>query len=136
MCIRDRSTIDAIMSSNIWRKDELLFKAGLAPVNVKVIDPLNVPKSRFELWMTDSTQNDLEDAQWKLVALDIDRTGGPNGEPDGAPDTVRSERSILVLNEQLVPDWGLSVTIQQYNFPDAGAQFTGPIDAGTWTRCV
>ncbi len=129
----DESTIDAIMSSNIWRKDELLFKAGLAPVNVKVIDPLNVPKSRFELWMTDSTQNDLEDAQWKLVALDIDRTGGPNGEPDGAPDTVRSERSILVLNEQLVPDWGLSVTIQQYNFPDAGAQFTEPIDAGTWT---
>ncbi|MEO8067399.1 MAG: T9SS C-terminal target domain-containing protein [Flavobacteriales bacterium] len=129
----EETTIDAIMSGSPWRQDQLLFKRGLAPVVVKVIDPLNVPKGRFELWFNDVTPNDLADATWSLVALDRDESGGPNGEPDGAPDTLHSERSIAVLNEQLVPDWGLSVTVQQFEYPGVGDQFTDPIDAGSWT---
>ena len=129
----EETTIDGIMNGSPWREDALTFKGGLSPVNVKVIDPLNVPAGRFELWMNDDTPNELEDARWSLVALDQDLSGGPNGEPDGAPDTVHSERAIDVLFEQLIPDWGLSITIQQYEFPDAGADFTEPIDAGSWT---
>ncbi|MFZ1688952.1 MAG: T9SS C-terminal target domain-containing protein [Flavobacteriales bacterium] len=127
------ATIDAIMADPIWRKDQLTFKGGLAPVNVKVVDPLNVPHGRFELWFKDPSPDDLLDARWSLVALDIDQSGNQNGGPDGAPDTVHSERTIEMLNEQLIPQWGLSVTLQQYEYPDASGFYTDPIDNGTWT---
>ena len=120
----EESTVNDILSGYPWRADEVTYKPGLAPVNVKVVDPLKVPNGKFELWFNDATPDDLEDASWTLVALNSDANN------DGAPDSVHSERAIEVLNEQLVLDWGLSVTIQQSAYTDNN-NFTELLDAGT-----
>jgi hypothetical protein len=130
----EQSTIDAIVSSSDGRKDELKYKIDLGPVDVKVIDPLKVPSAHFELWFQDSTAvpdsdpehyEDFNDAYWKLVNLD----SVPDPE-DGsvATGTVRAAKAIGVRNEQLIPQWGMSITLEQtaYTLND---DFTELLDA-------
>lgn len=76
-----------------------------APLNIKVVDPLSVPEdTEFTFKMNDVGT----DAQWVLV----NTTTG---------DTVTSEQAISVKNEQIIPEWGLSVMIQdQINPGDEG----------------
>jgi hypothetical protein len=66
-----------------------------SPVNIKVVDPLKVPENSEFTFMLDAL-NDT--ANWVL----INETTG---------ETVSSERTIAVKNEQIISDWGLSVTI-------------------------
>ncbi len=77
-----------------------------APVNIKVVDPLNVPQNmEFTFKMDDIGKN----ANWILV----NTTTG---------DTVSSEQTIEVKNEQIISDWGLSVVIRDgINPGDEGA---------------
>ena len=67
-----------------------------APANIKVIDPLNVPENTEFTFKMDDSGND---ASWFLVNTTTN-------------DTVFSEQTIAVKNEQIIGDWGLSVTIQ------------------------
>jgi len=118
------STLDAIVKSDEGRKEDLLYQRGLGPVDIKVVDPLNVPVGQFELWMTDTTTIPiptsadtyarLNDASWKLVHV----TDSPTSE-----DTVYSVRTIAMPNEQLIPKWGISVSIVQsaYRNPVLGS---------------
>ena len=101
------STVDLIMNGAPWRADELKYQTDLGPVSIKVIDPLAVKAGNFELWFTDSvTDGDLDDASWKLVYVD-------------GQDTVFSDTTIAVRNEQLIPEWGLSVTVAQYSISNS-----------------
>lgn len=120
----EQSSVEAILASNEGRRDEITYKTGFGPVNVKVVDPLKVPSARFELWFQDSTAvpdedpenyDDLDDAYWKLVNLD----SVPDPDCPSCPSgTVRASRAIGYLNEQLIPDWGISVTIEQQAYTD------------------
>jgi hypothetical protein len=66
-----------------------------APVNIKVVDPLGVPQNtEFTFKLIGSGSN----AEWILVNNTLS-------------DTVFSEQVISVKNEQLIPEWGLSVTL-------------------------
>ncbi|MCB0790983.1 MAG: T9SS C-terminal target domain-containing protein [Flavobacteriales bacterium] len=107
----DQTTLDAIVSGAPWRHDKLTYISGSGPVAVKVIDPLNVRAGDFELWVKDSaTVNNLNDAYWELVSLNYDLDG------DGMlPDTITSDRTIEVPNEQLFisPDLGISINVAQ-----------------------
>jgi hypothetical protein len=84
------------------------------PINVKVIDPLNVVNGTYELWFNkdnsvinnntgSAISSGLAQARWTLV-----RSSG------GQTDTIKSDRTIAVGNEQLIPEWGISVEIEQY----------------------
>ncbi|MCB0815870.1 MAG: T9SS C-terminal target domain-containing protein, partial [Flavobacteriales bacterium] len=53
--VLDAATVDLIVNGAPWRQDDLQYLAGGSPVSVKVVDPLNVPAARFELWLQDST---------------------------------------------------------------------------------
>jgi hypothetical protein len=98
-----------------FRADQVKYLAGKGPVKVKVIDPLKVPNADFELWFKDTTDlpqpgggfsndyDELNDAYWKLVRINS----------DGSTDTIPAERAIEVGNEQLILDWGISVTVDQ-----------------------
>ncbi len=110
---------NAIMAGAPWRKDELKYKRGASPIDVKVVDPLKVPSAQFEIWFKDSvTPNTLDDAYWFITKVPASTSR----------DTVWSDRTIAVGNEQLILDWGLSVTIEQaYNQGD----FAFPIGTGT-----
>jgi hypothetical protein len=67
-----------------------------APANIKVIDPLNVPENTEFTFKMDGTGNNTN---WILVNTTTN-------------DTVYSEHTIAVKNEQIIGEWGLSVMIQ------------------------
>ena len=112
------SSVDAVLASPVHRMDQVTYKKGFGPVDVKVINPLVVPSAQFELWLLDSTTvptydiytyNRLNDAYWKLIKVD--------GEPSD-DDTVYSSQAILVRDERLIPDWGISVAMVQQPYTD------------------
>ena len=86
---RDAVISDYCVAQTVYAKDG-------APVNIKVIDPLSVPENSDFTFMMDDVG---EDAMWILV----NNTSG---------DSISSEQTISVKNEQIIPEWGLSVMVQ------------------------
>jgi hypothetical protein len=83
------------------------FKEGAAPIDIKVIDPLNLVDGYFNLRF-ENYSNNIDTASWVIDRYDV--KGGTLLE------SVSSDRSIEVNNEQLIPEWGISVQIQQRNY--------------------
>ncbi|MCJ8291448.1 MAG: T9SS type A sorting domain-containing protein [Crocinitomicaceae bacterium] len=85
------------------------YEYGRGPLNIKVIDPLNVADGYFECIFRDYTipvtYNDADNASWTIYRYD--EQGG------SLIDEVSSEFIIEYNNEQLIPQWGISVQIQQ-----------------------
>lgn len=87
--------------------DYPIYQAGQGPIDVKVVDPLNVKAGTYYLQFLDSTiagsgVNPLDDAYWRIIS--------------GA-DTIYSERNITALNEQVFANLGFSVAIRQTSSP-------------------
>jgi hypothetical protein len=83
--------------------DYPVYEVGAGPIEVKVVDPLNVKKGTYYLQFLDSTTapagvNPLNDAYWRITS---------NGQE------YYSERTIATRNEQIFTDLGFSVTIRQ-----------------------
>ena len=79
-----------------------VYQHGKGPIDIKVIDPLNVPNAEFEFKLIAAVDKatDIDVAKWTLT----NKTSG---------ETINSDTSIVYNNEQLIVDWGLSVTVQQ-----------------------
>ncbi len=92
------ASIAEIMSGTPHRVFNPEYDFGKGPVKIKVVDPLNVPDADFTFRLSGVAGN----STWTL-----------KNENSGLIKT--SERSILVGNEQLIPEWGLSVWVQQAN---------------------
>ena len=87
---------------------ELTYKAGRGPIGVTIFNPFEIKDGEYELDIVDSDLNDEEidtDATWKLTDL---ATG----------DVITSNRTIEEINEQILLEYGFSVTIFQTG--DAG----------------
>ena len=98
------------------------YEAGYGPVNVKIIDPLNVKSHRYELWFDDMeeryTHNITGDADikgdsaarlvnhWYLLDLDepVDTLG---------INPYKGDTTTIYDNEQIFIDKGISITIAQ-----------------------
>ncbi|HEX2617250.1 MAG TPA: T9SS C-terminal target domain-containing protein, partial [Flavobacteriales bacterium] len=117
----DKPTEDAIMAGSPWRVDELHYEISRGPVKVKVVDPLNVPNARFELWFKDtiapfpsptalSSYKAINDGYWMLVRLNA----------DGSTDTIHSNSTLGLPYEQLILDWGISIQIEQTDYTGPG----------------
>lgn len=111
-----QSTIDAILNSPTHSVRELTYENGRGPVNIKVVDPLNVPDANFELSFSDVTTN----SSWVLKDL-----------TNGA--TYSSVKSISIANEQVIPALGLSVTIAQVAATGTTGTFQNGFLEGTAT---
>jgi hypothetical protein len=86
------------------------------PLNIKVIDPLNVVADNFKLKLIPPADGNLEMSNWLLS--------------DSKGNTWNSEKTIAVANEQLLLDLGLSLTISQPKFPgDSAAINNGYLEA-------
>ena len=115
-----QKSIDKIVSSPTHRLDTLQYIAGKGPIDVKIIDPLNVHRAHFTLKFRpalDSTGNpinDMSQCSWYLVNND-------NSGDASSQDTIFSEVAINVGNEQIIPEYGISVTIEQYKYQNLGA---------------
>ena len=104
------------------------YKVGYGPLDVKIVDPLNVTATSYELWF---------DTLFSQYTQNI--TGNPSYEGDSAErkasrwvmldlesgDTIYSDTTTVYTNEQMFVDRGISVTItQQYPI--------GPIKVGQY----
>jgi len=105
-----KESIDNIMNSSSFKIQNPEYENNKGPINVKVIDPLGVKAGdfivKFKNVIYNSTDNTtIKDANWDLIKL-----GDRN-------DTINSEKSIKIENEQLFLDLGISITIGQCLFP-------------------
>lgn len=73
------------------------------PINIKVVDPLNVADGYFECEFNEFT--DIDTASW--VIKRYNHKGGDLLE------SVSSDVTIALDNEQIIPQWGVSVQIYQ-----------------------
>ena len=99
--LTDKSEEDIV--NNVY-PSRVTYKNGKGPVAVKIIDPLNVKQGDYKLWINPEDTVDLDEAYWMLVR-----------NYEGESDTIISSQSITVGNEQLIPQWGLSVNIEYYD---------------------
>jgi hypothetical protein len=106
-----RQSIRDILASPDGRANEITYDYGKGPVDIKVIDPKNLPNADFVFKMLDSTgTSDLSDAYWSLECI-----GGDCPEVPGSGTLVYADKPIGMSNgnEQLIPEWGLSVFLEQ-----------------------
>lgn len=114
-----------IVANGSMQDPEYDYNAG--PINVKVIDPLNVVGGYFECVFGDYQSNQVDSANWTVNRYDYE--GG------NLLDFVTSETTIAQGNEQLVPQWGVSIEISQKKayFPGASGpsqnKIVSPIEA-------
>jgi len=99
-----RETIDEIMSGPPHKSLNPQYQNGRGPINVKVIDPLNVKPGNFTLMFEPIA--DIDTARWTLYYQHGDIF-----------DTIHSHRTIQVANEQLLLEYGLAITIGQVGRP-------------------
>jgi len=90
---------------------ELTYAPGKGPVQVKVVDPLRVPSADFELRLktTEFGEDTPDSMYWELENLD-------NGTIYG------TYKKFNTSSEDVILDWGLSVTWGQYDYELDGAQ--------------
>ena len=89
---------------------EVTYKGGFGPIDVTVFNPLDVVDGEYELTFEDSDlSNELLDAPtvWTLRSL-----------TNAAAPVITAEKSIDDLNEQIIREFGFSVTVAQV--ADAG----------------
>jgi hypothetical protein len=109
--LESESILD-ILASSEGRFNEVTYESGRGPVDIKVIDPKNLPNADFVFKMHDTiTLGDLSDAYWSLECIG-----------DGCPTIQGNLDNIFFAskpiglsngNEQLIPEWGLSVSLEQ-----------------------
>ncbi|NQX90758.1 MAG: T9SS C-terminal target domain-containing protein, partial [Flavobacteriales bacterium] len=108
--------------------DQVTYLKGAGPVDIKIIDPLNTIAADFELRLAPDDA-DIEDAAdtafWQLTNLTWLEDNNPDNDQAAV---LNSTKSITILNEQLLLDWGFSITWQQYQYLNNNA-FTEPIEA-------
>jgi len=88
-----------------------VYANGKGPINVKVVDPLNVADGYFECLFEDynpTTSNAADTAKWVINRYDYE--GG------NLLESVSSLRAIESENEQIIPEWGVSVEISQNKY--------------------
>ena len=116
------------MASNNGKLAEVEYAGGQGPVSIRVVDPLSVPDAEFELRVLGEA-GDLDDGEgveWVLTNLSMLDTAVTAS--DSAKAIVTSDRAISVLNEQLILEWGLGVTVHQQVYP-SGAGVATPLNS-------
>lgn len=134
-----QETINTILTAG--KMDEPVYDYGTGPINVKVVDPLNLKGGYYECVFKDyvNSGNDevvnyygTDTASW--VINRYDKKGGTLQE------SIESKRTINNQNEQIIPEWGVSVEITQNKYYLPGnendppqiiehTRYTDPIEA-------
>jgi len=89
--------------------NEVTYKGGMGPINVTIFNPLDVIDGEYELTFTDDDmENDVLDAPayWTLRNLS-----------NGSAPVITADTSINLLNEQIIREYGFSITIAQVKEP-------------------
>lgn len=100
----NKETVDKIMSGAPHKAENPVYLNGKGPINVKVVDPLNVKPGKFTLVFDKSLPVGV--TNWTLYY-----------EYNGVFDTIYSQKTVEVANEQLLLDYGIAITIGQVALP-------------------
>lgn len=98
------------------RLDNIQYVGGAGPVNIKVIDPLNVPVGNFSLYFHGSTTGNVlsPTSVWTLFNEDTrDSSTTVKCCGNAAGSNAKANQAIGVSNEQIFPNWGISLTVVQ-----------------------
>ena len=106
-----------LLESGNGRLAEVSYVGGSGPVSVRVVDPLSVPDAEFELRVLGEAGNLASGADVEWVLTNVSMLDTAVSAADSARAIVTSDRTIEVLNEQLILEWGLAVTMQQQVYP-------------------
>ena len=98
---------DLIANSKTPGMNQPTYRRGAGPIKVKVIDPTNVQGGSFTLRMYLNSDSVMAWKAWHKSAT------------SGNVDTVYSETPIAIENEQIVPDWGVSIAIGAVEDPNS-----------------
>lgn len=111
-----QTSIDQIVAQN--KVDRITYKANAGPVAIKCIDPLNLAKGTFRLKFYPDENGETTNSSWTIYQIE---TG----------DSITSNQTIRVTNEQLIPEWGISVQMEQTEYRYSGPliQYTDLLDA-------
>lgn len=114
------------------------YSVGYGPINVKVIDPLNVVTTKYELWYDDMetvyTYNVVDDSECFIEETPNHYVSGSRAPRDvcrwhlydtQSQDTITSDTTIVYTDERMFIDRGISVCITQ-TYP------IGPIAVGKY----
>lgn len=101
-------TIQQILATG--KVDKPIYEKNNSPFSIQIIDPLNVADGYFELKFRSYaySTNITDTASWTIYRYTEE--GGT------LIDSVNSENMINVTNDQLIPQWGISVSIQQEKY--------------------
>lgn len=111
-------TVNDILTSASYEVLNPVYTNSKGPARIKVYDPIKVPKAEFRLYIDSIGGKVSGISKWRLV-----NTSNNN-------ETVFSNTTISVNNEQIIPKWGLSVNIVQVKSPgDSAAVNNGFLEA-------
>ncbi len=94
--------------------DHVTYKNDHGPIAVKVVNPLKIQPNDYVLKFVDTLDQLSEEATWILQV--VDENGDVMIDDKGFPMEIESQTSISVNNEQLLPEFGISVNILNYQF--------------------
>jgi len=100
------ATLNSVLNTGFVQNP--VYDYGAGPINIKVVDPLNLASGYYECKFRDygvSVSNGTDTASWTIY-----RYQSKGGQ---FLDSVNSERTIKSSNEQIIPQWGVSVQIYQ-----------------------
>jgi hypothetical protein len=101
------------------------YKSGAGPIDIKVIDPLNLADGSYTLGFNKDSSS-VNEATWWLARAYTDVNGV------NQIDTMTSDYVIGIRNEQLILDWGISINVSQEFYTGSGTcsnKYAEPIDA-------
>ena len=105
----EQETIDEIMSGEPYKANNLDYQVGAGPLDIYVVDPLTVKNADFIYGIENGGLSledfELDSSRWFL----IDKAVG---------DTIWADKTLNNPYEQIIPNYGIAVNVNQYIYPD------------------
>ena len=123
-CDITKATEKKIMSGAPWKVDKIEYEVNAGPLGIKVVDPLKVQARDYIIKFVDAGGEDVTDTTRWIIEFVNDK---------GVTDTIYSVNTISMLNEQLILDHGLAISILNKPYVFAQSEVAANADLGTPT---
>ena len=123
-------SVSEILAAGSGRVLQPTYDNGRGPVKVKVVDPLNVPDGDFTIKILAGKTADLKaasvlDESFATDSMWVMNFTPASGSNYSGPTQIYSSKSLKIGNEQIIPEMGLSVYIEQTTDPADGSSAFG-----------
>lgn len=106
-------TVENILSSPDHFYGPLEYEPGMGPIDVMVYDPLALKDAEFTLSLDTIFDTMVEPYFGELLYVDESSSWKVEITPAVGDPVIMSDRSIEVLNQQLLEDYGIAISLKQ-----------------------